>query len=136
MTMIVAICFVGCDSSKLPVNSNKEDLQALGAAYHFYHDVNGKGPSSTDDLASMLTDANERKEFEESTACKKLESGEFILNPRLQFREAEDLGNVPLVYEKQVPLARGIVVLGDATIRTLTAEEFKQLDSGDEARAQ
>ncbi|MBX7104728.1 MAG: hypothetical protein K1X57_11650 [Gemmataceae bacterium] len=114
---------------------NKDDLAALGVAYHAHHDMKGQGPDSADDLINMLTDPAKRQDFASSEACKKLKSGEFVLNPRIQFREVKNLGNVAIIYEKKAPTDGGFVVLGDATTKELTAAEFKQLDSGDDARA-
>ena len=139
MTWLVgAILLVGCDSnaSANRANGNKDDLQALGGAYHAYHDRNGQGPDSADDLINMLDDSAKQQEFANSTACQKLKSGEFVLNPRIQFREAKDLTKIPLLYEKQVPTAGGLVILGDASAQNMTAEEFKNLDIGDAARAE
>ncbi len=133
----ITLSFVGCDSSSATggIAGNKDDLQSLGVAYHSYHDRNGQGPDSVDDLINMLTDPAKQQDFIDSTAGKKLKSGEFVLNPRIQFRKAKDLSNIPLIYEKQVPSEGGVVVLGDATAKEMTAAEFRQLDSGDEARA-
>jgi hypothetical protein len=136
--MIMATCLSGCGSATSTGDAlgNDDDLQALGVAYHSYHDRHGKGPDSAEDLINMLTDPAKKQDFSNSAACKKLLSGDFVLNPRIQFREAKDLANIPLIYEKQVPTDGGIVVLGDATAKKLTAAEFKQLDKGDDARAE
>lgn len=137
IVLIVTASLVGCQSATTTegASSNVDDLQALGVVYHSYHDSNGQGPDSADDLINMLSDPAKKEEFAKSAACKKLKSGDFVLNPRIQFREANDLANIPLIYEKQAPTDGGIVVLGDATAKKMTAAEFKQLDSGDEARA-
>jgi hypothetical protein len=135
--LVMAVGFGGCNSSSTGGSaSNKDDLQALGGAYHAYHDSHGQGPKSADDLIDMLTDSAKKEEFANSVACKKLKSGEFVLNPGIQFRKAKDLGNTPILYEKKVPSEGGLVVLGDAVTKTMTAAEFKKLDSGDEARAE
>jgi hypothetical protein len=136
--IIMATCIGGCDSSKSTggAQSNRDDLISLGVAYHAYHDRNGQGPDSADDLINMLTDPTKKQDFSNSTACKKLKSGEFVLNPRIRFREAKDLANTPILYERNVPAAGGIVVLGDATAKEMTPAEFKQLDNGDDARAE
>lgn len=137
IVIVATASLIGCHSETTTegAKSNVDDLQALGVVYHSYHDRNGKGPESADDLINMLSDPAKKEEFAKSTACKKLKSGDFVLNPRIQFREAKDLANIPLIYEKQAPTDGGIVVLGDATAKKMSAAEFQQLDSGDEARA-
>lgn len=135
LTVIAMITgFVGCGSE--PSNENLFDLQGLGVAYHAYHAKTEQGPDSADDLINMLTDPAKKQEFENSSACKKLKSGEFVLNPRIQFRKAKDITIIPIIYEKQVPTDGGIVVMCDGSTKRVTAAEFKQLDNGDYTRAE
>lgn len=129
--LVVLCCFVsGCTgTSSSSSGGARDDLAGLGGAYHAFHDMNKKGPTSVDDLIQMLPAGEKRDSFTSSDACKKLQSGAYVINPGLSFRDIKDLSRVAILYEKDVATKGGFVVLGDASVVEMKPAEFSALDS-------
>ncbi len=125
----------GADKSGGAKFSAKDELAGLGVAYHGHHSANNQGPDTADDLINLISAPDKRESFAKSEACQRLKAGDYVINPRLQFRKVKDLGKVAILYEKKVPAEGGIVVLGDGTAVEMKAADFAKLDTGDDARA-
>jgi hypothetical protein len=134
VSLSLALTVAGCGgTSSTGAGSSadtRDDLAGLGGAYHAFHDRNKQGPKSVDDLIQMLPEGEQRNSFTTSQACKRLQSGDYVLNPGLSFRDIKDLSRVAILYEKDVPTKGGLVVLGDASVVEMKPADFASLNVG------
>lgn len=94
------------------------DLKQFGLAYHNYHDANRKGPAKAEDLAPYLENDKRLMEVLKDKIV-------FIYNVRIADMTA-GTSNTVLAYTKDIDKNGGIVLMGDASVRKMTAEEFKK----------
>jgi hypothetical protein len=94
------------------------DLQQMGLAYNFYNDAMNAGPSKIDDLAPFVEN--------DQRVLNRVKTGEIVLiwDVRLANKKAGE--GLVLGYAKQVPEKGGPVVMGDATVEQMTADQFKK----------
>jgi len=95
------------------------DLKQIGLAYHNYHDATNKGPANAKDLAPYFENSKRLLDHLESKRIV------FFYNVRLT-QMTEGTSNTILAYEKDVPSKGGLVLLGDGSVRKVTADEFKK----------
>src|SRR5579872_3279028 len=98
------------------------DLKQLGLMYHNYVDTNKKGPASADDLKSVTGSQQEQ------AVVQMVKDGKYVLLwgttiPEMQKNPGGASGTV-LGYEASAPTADGLVLMGDASVRAMTAAEF------------
>jgi hypothetical protein len=134
LSVLVALAvasLTGCGgAAKMQEAANRaktqNDLRMIGLAFHNFSDANpGKAPAKAEDLKPYLNEAPE--------VYKKLETGEyvFVYNVSLTSMNAGAGGSsTVLAYEKDVPTKGGAVVMGDASTKQMTAEEFKAATKG------
>ncbi len=95
------------------------ELKAVGLAYHNYCDTYAKGPKGVKDLEPFLRDFPE--------ALRSVQNGDIIVlwgaNVPADFPQGTS--NTVLGYDKDVPTQGGPVLLGDASTKIMTAQEFQ-----------
>jgi hypothetical protein len=98
------------------------DLKQIGLAYHNFNDATNKAPAKAKDLAPYFENSKKLLNF--------LESGQivFLYNVRLQQIIGGGAGtsNTVLAYVKDVPTKGGWVLMADASVKKMTADEFKK----------
>jgi hypothetical protein len=95
------------------------DLKQIGIAYHNYFDSFKKGPAKAADLFDFL-DKNKR-------ILDLLENKDIVFQYGVGILDMTDgTSNTVLAYEKDAPTKGGFVLYGDASVKRLTAEEFKK----------
>ena len=95
------------------------DLKAIGLAYHNFNDQSGgRAPKDAEDLKKFV-------EMDSKTAYPGLKDGRYIFIWNVRLLDMSPTSDYILAYEKDVPTKGGPVLYGDATVKDLTAEEFK-----------
>jgi hypothetical protein len=125
--VVVASALAGCGKVQQAAARQRaaNDLKQIGLLYHNYNDTHKKGPTGADDpaLAKMANDVGAQP------VLAKVQSGEYVIfwNVKLSNLGKGEVGasETVLGYQKDVPTAGGPVLLGDASVKILTAEEFK-----------
>jgi hypothetical protein len=112
---------VGVGPARAAAKITRDDLRQIGLAYHAYHDANARGPANGDDLGPYF-DAKDRKRLVDAVNLARVV---FIFNVRLQDM-TEGTSNTVLAYVQETPRDGGLVLYGDASIKILTADEFKK----------
>jgi hypothetical protein len=118
-----ALClFVGCGGGAGGGNTeNARHLDHLGKMYHSYWDAHtGKGPSKAEDLKEVVTKEDEK-------AYDALKKGEVVLLYNVRLLDMKPPEGTVLGYAKDTPTKGGSVLMGDATVKDVTADEFKKL---------
>jgi hypothetical protein len=128
LTSLTLLVVLGCAKStsqgptRDPFADKKltNDLRQLGLAYHNYMDtMGGQGPDKPDDLSSFVEN--------DQRLINPLKSGDIVLIYKVRLTDMTDgANNYVLGYAKEVPTKGGLVLLGDAKVVTMTAEEFKK----------
>lgn len=97
------------------------DLRQIGLAYHNYYDANRKGPSRAEDLLPFLGNSQ--------ALIAPLKDGRvvFIYNVRILDMTDAGTANTILAYESAAPMRGGLVLLGDGSVRPVSAEEFRTM---------
>jgi hypothetical protein len=94
------------------------DLKMLGANYITYVDGNSAGPSRIEDLRDLLG-PDER-------LLNRVKSGELVLIWDVKLTNLKSDEGLVLGYVKDVPENGGAVLMGDASVVQMTAEQFKK----------
>jgi hypothetical protein len=94
-------------------------LKRIGLAYHNCVDASGKPPAKVEDLAPFY-----ENDVRVTAAIK---DGSFVVfwNASLRTMKA-GTSNTILAYEKEAPEKGGLVLMADASVRTMNAKEFKE----------
>jgi hypothetical protein len=95
------------------------DLKQIGLAYHSCIDATNKAPAKAEDLAPFFEN-NKRL-----LALLKNEDIVFFYNVTLLQMPAGS-SNTVLAYVKDVPDKGGLVLMGDVSVKKMSAEEFKK----------
>jgi predicted amidohydrolase YtcJ len=123
LTGVVIALLLGCggvrNAAARAQRSNR--LKAAGLAYINYCDDNrGKGPTGAQDLQKYLT------EFPDVSQA--LQNGDIVIYWNVRFpddMQQQGTSNTVLGYEKDVPAKGGMVIMGDGSVREMTAQEFQ-----------
>jgi hypothetical protein len=122
LSCLALVAVLGCGKgSGDPIHDKKmsNDLKQLGLAYHNYMDAMGKGPNKPDDLSPYVEN--------DQRLINPLKSGEIVLIYDVKMTDMPDgANNYVLGYAKDVPTKGGLVLRGDASVATMTADEFKK----------
>jgi hypothetical protein len=95
------------------------DLKQIGIAYHAFNDANGKAPAKANDLLPFME--NDKR------LLGLLENKDIVFMFGVGIRDMTDgTSNTVLAYDKDVPTKGGLVLMGDASVKTLTADDFKK----------
>jgi hypothetical protein len=115
----VVALLVGCglrNAAQKQKRSN--DLKQIGLAYHNYFDAFGQAPTKVDDLKNYMEGGND--------AYKALANGDYVVLWGVRITDmTAGASNTVLGYEKDVPTKGGLVLMGDAFVREMSADEFK-----------
>jgi hypothetical protein len=123
LLLAVALTLPGCgriqEAAQRAQRTN--DLKAIGLAYHNYVDKYGKAPTQAGDLAEFLAG-----EFPRSV--QDLNDGSVVFLYGVRPNEMVDgASQTVLAYDKDVPTNGGLVLLGDASVRIVTAQELQKM---------
>jgi hypothetical protein len=95
------------------------DLKQIGIAYHNYFDSFKKGPAKAADLFDFLE--------KDKRILGLLENKDIVFQYGVGVTDMTDgTSNTVLAYDKDVPTKGGLVLMGDASVKTMTAEDFKK----------
>jgi hypothetical protein len=93
-------------------------MKRLGLAYHNFWSTNGnRGPAKAEDLAKYYEN--------DAQVTALLKNGDVVVywGATLQ-KMTQGSSNTVLGYEKATPTSGGLVLMGDGSTRTMSAEEF------------
>lgn len=122
--LVVAACTLtlGCGKMRDAANRTKtaNDLKVIGLAFHSYCDKNtGKAPTKAEDLEPFM--------MGDASGIAALKSGKVVFFWGVTMPDLMKAGpsEVVLAYEKDVPEKGGAVLMGDASVRQMTPDDFK-----------
>jgi hypothetical protein len=122
--LLLALLASGCGRIKNAADRAKKsnDLKQLGLMYHSYIDEHHKGPASADELLAAQRDPGAK------AVAQMVKDGKYVLVWGTSITEMQKnpqgaTGTV-LGYEATAPTAGGLVLMGDASVRNMTAAEF------------
>jgi hypothetical protein len=93
------------------------DFKQLGLLYHTTLDTSGKPPANLADWKDL------KKEFPKG--YKAIEEGRYVFYFNVSLKDMKaGTSNTVLAYEKDAPTRGGVVLMGDGSVKTLTADEF------------
>ena len=124
---LFALLTAGCGKVRQAALHQKQtnDLKHLGLMYQNYLDSNGgKAPANADELMKMA-----QSDPQAAQVVQAAKSGQYVI---LWGSTMEAMRKTPpgtsgtiLGYEKDVPTAGGSVLMGDTSVKNMTAAEFK-----------
>jgi hypothetical protein len=132
--LAVLSCVPGCGNMRNAAARQKtaNDLRQIGLSYHNFHDMKMRGPSGPEDLASVPGLSAEEKALMARTGP----GGDYVvywsaLLP-LMAKKGPGASQVVLGYEKKVPTEGGMVLMGDASVQQMTAQDFAAAPKADQ----
>jgi hypothetical protein len=97
-----------------------DDLETIAEAYKDFVEEHSSGPKDQAALFEYLE--------EETTAQEALKTGQIVFHYGItRERVPRGIAATVVAYEAKVPQEGGRVIMGDGEIRTVTAQEFKEL---------
>jgi len=120
LVTVVAVILLGCGGVQQAAQRQKRanDLKQIGLAYHNHLDAEGKAPGQVKDLQKYLQDA--------PAVYQSLEKGDYVVQWGASLKNmTAGTSNTVLGYEADVPTKGGQVLMGDASVRTMTAQEYQ-----------
>jgi hypothetical protein len=130
---VAALLAPGCGRIKNAADRSKKsnDLKQLGLMYHSYIDMHRKGPGSVDDLMTMATDPGAQ------AVVQMVKDGKYVLIWGATIvgmqKNPQGTSGTVLGYETTTPTAGGLVLMGDGSVRNVTAAEFASLPKAEPA---
>jgi hypothetical protein len=116
------LAFLGCSSGGGGGDADpqaREDLGKIGMAYHNFNDaMRGRGPRNLEEFKPYVEGGSK-------TAYDGLKEGRYVFIWNVRLLDMQPPHETVLGYEKDVPTRGGPVLFGDASVKNLTAEEFK-----------
>jgi hypothetical protein len=93
------------------------DLKQIGLAYHNYFDTNRKGPARAEDLDKYLEN--------DARLTGLLKSGDVVFAYNVGILDMKQgTSNTVLAYPRDVKSKGGPVLMGDGSVRKMTADQF------------
>jgi len=121
LVAVVAAILLGCGGVQQAAQRQKQanDLKQIGLAYHSYLDDHaGKAPSRAEDLQKYLQDS--------PPVYQALANGQYVVQWGATIQNMTGgSSNTVLAYEAEVPTKGGQVLMGDASVRKMTVQEFQ-----------
>jgi hypothetical protein len=119
--LLLALAVPGCGIRQAAQRQQRSNqLKIIGPAYHDFLDANaGKAPTQASDLQQYVGDA---------AAYQALTDGSFVLLYGVKLADmTAGSGNTILGYDAGTPQGGGFVLMGDGSVRTVTAQEFQSM---------
>jgi hypothetical protein len=116
---VVVALLLGCGIRTAAQKAKRSnDLKQIGLAYHNYFDAVGQAPTKVDDLKNYMEGGD--------AAYQALANGDYVVLWGVRITEmTAGASNTVLGYEKDVPTKGGLVLMGDAFVKEMSADEFK-----------
>ncbi len=127
MTGIVVCCLGGCGDSGAAdaIRKRRSNLHQLGIAYQSFHEGNQRSPANAIELLGfMQPQAEDGPQLR--NAITSLEEGDVVMAWNGQIDPAKNNADFVLGFEAGVPSTGGYVVMGDGTVRLMTAKDFSK----------
>jgi hypothetical protein len=96
----------------------QNDLKAIGLGYHKFHGAMLRGPKDADELYPYV-------EKVDQPAAKALKEGNYVFIYGVGLNDMNPTSEYVLAYHKDVPEKGGAVLMGDVTIKVISASDFK-----------
>ncbi len=133
-TVLTAVLLLSCGVNNAIKQAaertrRSNDLKQIGLAFLNYNDMNDKGPAKVEDLIPLLVGA--------TGPIQDLQNGTIVFIYGVSVKDmTKQAGsfNTVLAYESKVPVEGGLVLMGDCSVRTVTAVEFKGMNLATPAR--
>jgi hypothetical protein len=125
--LVVAFVFLGTVGCGDNARQKKfSDLMYLGLLYHEHQDkYSGRAPSKVEDLEEVAIERQPKGK----DALQGLKDGGYVFLWGAKLSDvrktAAGWSGTVLCYERDVPARGGLVVMVDAAVKTMTADEFK-----------
>lgn len=125
VSLALVMLLTGCNVRQAAQKQKKmNELKAIGIAYHNYVDANAKAPTAATDLKPYLQGFPEAERM--------LADGTVVFLYGVKPNEMPQGSSLTVVaYEAQAPTSGGIVLLGDGSVKTVTANEFQGLSKAE-----
>ena len=121
--MVTVLMFSGCsEEQQNAVRQRRDNLASLGQAYKEMHKVAGSSPKTSDALAEWMANSSDAATRGEARDC--LVEGDVIVNWDVNLGLHDNLGRFVLAFEAATPARGGYVVMGDGTVKSMTAKQF------------
>jgi hypothetical protein len=116
---VVVALLLGCGIRGAAQKAKRSnDLKEIGIAYHNYIDGFGQAPTKVDDLKNYMEGGDQ--------AYQALANGDYVVLWGVHVTAMPSgASNTVLGYEKDVPTKGGLVLMGDAFVKQMSADEFK-----------
>jgi hypothetical protein len=119
IAIVVLAVAVAPLAAQIRPNTAANDLKQIGLAYHNYNDANQKAPLKADDLGPYVE--NNKKLLDA------LKGGDYVfIYGVTPLQMTQGTSNTVLGYEKDTPTKGGYALYGDASVKKMTADEFKK----------
>ena len=119
LVAFIGLTLPGCGGSGASAPAVKNDLAEIGMAYHKFFDKEKRGPKDADEFKSFV-------EAESKTAFPKLKDGTYVFIYNVGMLDMSPTHEHVLAYHKDVAEQGGYVLMGDASTRNMSADEFKK----------
>lgn len=112
------LALTGCGGTGSYAISTQNDLQEIGLVYHDFNGKNKAGPKDVDEFKPFLDKQNK-------DLYPKIKDGTYVFIWNVAILDMIPTSDHVLSYHKDVPDKGGYVLFGDASVRKLSADEFK-----------
>jgi hypothetical protein len=123
LMVVASMLACGAIRSSAVKAKTTNDLKQLGLAYHNFNDTNKRGPANMAEFQGFVVEP-----LEKTLVGQTGPGGQYVLIWGVKIsdmaRSPQGAGGLVLGYEAQAPTAGGMVLMGDASVRAMTAAEF------------
>ncbi len=124
---IVVCCVGGCDDGGAAdaIRKRRSNLQQLGIAYQGYYQDNKRSAANAAELLGFMELQGEA-DPQVRDAITSLEEGDIVMAWGGRLEDPATSAKFVLGFEAGVPSTGGYVVMGDGTVRLMTAKDFSE----------